>query len=149
MKCLSLRIPLLICILLLIQFSPFAQKPRFEYGSSEELKGVTKIFISTDTETRARPNIIKEINKKKRELSGLEIVERAEDAEVLLVYEATVSGRKVTGHGYAAKPMGENRLRILLDFDDRRASLLERRPSTNFARAFIKAYLKANQSNPQ
>ncbi len=40
--------------------------------------------------------------------------------------------------------MGE-RTRILISFKDERSNLFERKPETNFARAFVKAYQKANR----
>jgi hypothetical protein len=39
---------------------------------------------------------------------------------------------------------GSSRARYLMDFKDSKTYLVERNPSTNFARAFVKAYQKAN-----
>lgn len=53
--------------------------------------------------------------------------------------------RKVTdGEGLVVKFTSSGRLRLLMNFKDERKSVLERRPSTNFARKFVKAYKEAN-----
>jgi hypothetical protein len=53
--------------------------------------------------------------------------------------------RKVTdGEGLVVKFTNSGRLRLLMNFKDERKSVLERRPSTNFARKFVKAYKEAN-----
>jgi hypothetical protein len=56
--------------------------------------------------------------------------------------------RKVSyGSGAVIKVMGDGRYRVLMSFDDSRKTVFERRPSTNFAREFIKAYRRANGFN--
>lgn len=153
---------------------------RFEYGSPNELKGVTKIYVYTGSDLEARNNIVKTIQKK---LKDIIFTEQPEDAEIHLLFAAdastfyagtwrnstttesgtvnaqgTYSGQSdtdtsdtaiyrkvVTGTGVVGRLKDRDTIRLLLDFEDSRSYLLERRPSTNFARAFIKAYEKANK----
>src|SRR5438128_1520567 len=72
---------------LLLSTAPFAQNIS-EYGKPDELKGVTKIFIFTGSDTYSREQIIKEIDhrQKKGSMLDLKIVDRAEDADVLLTF---------------------------------------------------------------
>jgi len=153
----------------------FGQQPliRFEYGSLEELRGVTKIYVYTGLELEVRNNIVKTIQSK---LKHIAVTDRPEDAEVLLVFAADVntfyagswsntttaqgmySGQSttttssipiyhtvITGRGFVARLVGNDTIRLLLEFEDSRSTIFERRPSTNFARAFVKAYEKANK----
>jgi hypothetical protein len=50
----------------------------------------------------------------------------------------------VTGVGQILKLAGPDTVKLLMDFKDSRSTRFERRPSTNFAGAFIKAYEQAN-----
>jgi hypothetical protein len=64
-----------------------AQQPtiEYEYGNPQELKGVTKIYVYTGTQLSVRQDIGKGITKKLRQL---QVVDKAEDAEVMLVFGA-------------------------------------------------------------
>lgn len=75
-------------ILLLLSTAALAQEGISEYGKPDELKGVTKIFIFTGSDTYSREQIIKEIDRrqKKGDIQDLKIVDRAEDAEILLSF---------------------------------------------------------------
>jgi hypothetical protein len=143
-----------------------AQGPVIEYGKAEELKGVTKIFIYTGTDVEVRQNMIKEIAKK---LPALQILDRPDDAEILILFAAdsasflsnlhtastniggTVHSNStptyhsvIFGKGTVVKPAGPDRMRVLMQFNESRHSVFERRPSTNIARDFVEAYLKVN-----
>jgi hypothetical protein len=144
----------------------FAQN--VEYGSPAELKGVTRIYVDTGAELKARNDIVSHIQK---ELPSVVVTDSAEDAEVVLVFgssastryigshstttinsggdQATTSSmpqykRVVRGDGLVVKPGKGGRPRLLIEFGDARGNVFERKPSTNFAREFIKAYKKAN-----
>lgn len=174
-----------VCFVLMGVSPIFAQQPtvQFEYGSPNELKSVSKIYVYTGSDLKARKNIIKIIQKK---LTNIIITDRPEDAEVHLIFAAdaytfyagtwtngsttsngnlndqgTYSGQSnttssstpiyqnvVTGAGIVGKIKDKDTIRLLLDFADTRNTLIERSPSTNFARAFIKAYVEANK-NPE
>jgi hypothetical protein len=143
-----------------------AQRPTIEYGSPSDLKGVKKIFVDTGTEMEVRENILKELGKSKKKTPDLEVVSRPEDAEIILAFGASASTylaqvntapvddgavvshpvyrQVVHGDGVVLKPLGENRVRLLMSFKDSRSSRFERRPSTNFAREFIHKYMDAN-----
>jgi len=138
-----------------------------EYGKPGELKGVTKIFVFTGAEMKDRERIIKELEKSKTKAPNLLIVDRAADAEVELLYSVTneewVSSVRThpnassrgststpvymdtdTGVGRVIKPLSDGGMRLLMSFKDEQTYRWERNPATNFARAFMKAYLKAN-----
>jgi hypothetical protein len=114
-----------------------------------------------------RERIIKEIEKNKRKTPNLIVVDRAADAEVVLLYSVTneewVSSIKTnrnssgsgststpiyldsdTGVGRVIRPLSDGGMRLLMSFKDEQTYRWERNPATNFARAFMKAYLKAN-----
>lgn len=56
--------------------------------------------------------------------------------------------RKVTdGDGLVVRFTSSGRPRLLMNFKDKQKSVLERRPSTNFARKFVKAYKEVNVSS--
>ena len=56
--------------------------------------------------------------------------------------------RKVTdGEGLIVRFTSSGRPRLLINFKDKQKSVLERRPSTNFARKFIKVYKEVNVSS--
>jgi hypothetical protein len=56
-----------------------------EYGKPDELKGVKSISIYTGTDLEVRQNMIKQISKK---LPAVEILDRPDDADVLLVFSS-------------------------------------------------------------
>ena len=188
------RIYCLASVLMFCLWTMFAQEPQinFEYGTPEELKGVTKIYILTGPDIGARNNILKTIQKKLRDIV---VTESPETAEVVLLFgditdtrflgiwdnsSTTTRGRMkgqsqtfgsmttgsgtysersnttsssipryqkiITGNGLVVKMLGGNNIRLLMDFEDTQKTKLERDPSTNFARAFIKAYKEANRN---
>lgn len=155
------------CFIVLLCVSITAQSPTIEYGNESELKGVKSIYIYTGTNLEVRNNILKEIQKK---LKAITVTNKPEDADVCLIFEsdfatfyagaystATVDGSTIQGNstaryrsvvygsGMVMKIKEDGTPRLLLDFKDSRATRFERRPSTNFARAFVKAYEKANK----
>ena len=163
------KLTLTVVIALVIVISANAQRMTFEYGSAAELKGITKIFIDAGAELEVRDNIAKLIRK---DLPNLTIADKPEDAEISLVFVSDSSTyfagmqstttpdygtggtqtsstptyrRVVVGDGLVVKPIGPNRARLLMKFGDARKTVFERRPSTNFARAFVKAYREANK----
>lgn len=132
-------------------------------ATSEELKGLTRIYVSA-SDSAARDNIITKIKKR---LPQLTITERAEDAEVWLVFSAErrnspkgdptigldsrTSGTSVTyeiiGTGTVIKPVSKQSARRLIDFretTDTTTSFSGQVLSSKFASAFIKSYQKAN-----
>lgn len=141
------------------------EKPVFEYGQVEELRGLKRVFIDTGADLKARNSILKEIKKK---LPSLIVNESPTDAEVLLVYGSTnetrlvgarttpVQGTDATrtrpvydaikkGTGYVAKKGSNGTLRVLVGFEGANDHLFSKSPDLGFARAFIKAYNEANK----
>ncbi len=141
-----------------------------EYGKPDELKGVTKIFIFTGSDTYSREQIIKEIDhsQKKGSIVDLKIVDRAADADVVLnfsekgesYYRGATStpnvgypgststaqyGYSRTGVGMVLKPLPNDKgLRLLMSVTAEKWRRGQDGPGTKFALAFIKAYMAAN-----
>jgi len=135
----------------------------FEYGTPDDLKGVSTVYVYTGTDMDLRDNIQKVI---KKELPNLTLASRREQAEVHLIFTADVStyvsgvdastygnnsnatvqyGRVIDGRGLVLRIENGKQPLLIFDFKDSRGTIFERRPSTNFARAFVKAYKKANE----
>lgn len=169
-----------LCFILFCASVALAQEVQFQYGSTDELRGITKIYVYTGPSLDTRNNIVKEIKKR---LKDIVVTDRPEDAEIHLVFEAsarsfyagtystsdsnasatvtgpgTATGKATTnttstpiyriaidGYGFVGKRIGSDTVRLLMDFQDTKSTRWERRPSTNFARAFCKAYEKANK----
>lgn len=150
---------LLLCLFLFPQ-------SRVEYGDPSELKGVTKVFVDTGFSKNDRDRIVKELEKQKAKLGKLEVVSTEAEAEVTLSFVARTDktfvgmstsrvpntntsvsspayNDEIAGLGYVYKPAGDG-IRILIEMKDSKSTIWERHPATNFARAFIKAYIKAN-----
>jgi hypothetical protein len=125
------------------------QEPTIEYGKAEELKGVTKFFVDTGSDLSKHDKIVGLIKKK---LPALVFVDRAEDAEIVLVYSEEQSPRLVSGTsildplgtGHAMRRIDANRIRILWNFRMKKKNVFQDEPSTNFANDFVKEYKKAN-----
>ena len=149
--------------LILFAISVAAQQSNVQPGSPGELRGVSKIHVAADTES-ARNRILEMI---KRSLPQLTVTEKAEDAEVWLVFRTArrnfpksypASGlSKATGAttyeeyetvatGQVIKPITQDSARRLLEFKDVTSSVTVDYLSQGFANAFIKSYKKANQN---
>ena len=77
-----------------------AQAPAIDYGSTTELKGVTKIFIYTGADLKLRDKLKEKITKK---LPQITVTDSIDDAEVIVGYaadaETFLSG--ISTHGTA------------------------------------------------
>jgi len=149
---------------LLLSTVTFAQDGISEYGKPTELKGVTKIFIFTGSDTYSREQIMKEIDhrQKKGNVQDLKIVDRAEEAEVILSFSekgesyfrgVTTTGSTSTaqygydrtGVGMVLKPLPNDKgIRLLMSVTAEKWRRGQDGPATKFALAFIKAYMAAN-----
>ena len=133
-----------------------AQTPTIEYGHPAELQGVKKVFVDTGTDMESRDRIIKEIQKGAPTLT---VVSRPEDAEVHLRfylddednYAVIVPARGRVGvssvrrgSGTVVKVVDDKRVRVLWSHKDSQRTVLERRPSVNFGREFVKLYRRYN-----
>jgi len=54
---------------------------------------------------------------------------------------------RVTGDGFVGMPVSSNRIRLLLSFETTQTIFSTFKPSTKFARAFVKAYRAANSED--
>jgi TonB family protein len=135
-----------------------------ENGSVSELRGIGKIYIDAGTNLEDQRNITGEVLKY---LPKMLVVDTADEAEVILAFngfERTETGKYVqkdvfsgevkgswntrldikVGHGQVLRRVTSTHLRTLMKFDDPQWNRFERKPSINFARAFVKAYKQAN-----
>jgi hypothetical protein len=165
-------------LLLLMSVTASARQAEVEYGQAGELKGVTRLYVSTGVDMKARESIVKELRKR---LPRLEITGTPEGADVHLVYRsetlhvpgamswlgepASAYGERarqvsagaraplvaaqlvpvVVGTGVVLKTAGPGRVRLLMSYrGESLAGSFERTPSTNFVRAFVKNYKRAN-----
>jgi hypothetical protein len=159
-----MKLPILVALLAL---TCVAQQPAYEYGKPEELKGVKRIFIDTGTDLKNRERIIKALTKAKKDLPDLIILDSAEGAEAVLAFSAdretylssvntspppcagclstsTPTYRSVdSGSGIIFIPKNE-KARVLMAFSGSARMRWTAWPSEQFAKAFIKAYRKAN-----
>lgn len=145
-------------ILLLLLIPIHAPAQTVEYGEASELRGITKVFIDTAEDTKARERIIKEIAKSKL---SLEVLSSPEGAELFISF-ASETSEQATGvktrpplvEGFPARSrieydtieqgkgvaftLSNNRRRILFSWSGYGNT------AKNFASHFIKAYKKAN-----
>lgn len=134
-----------------------------EEGTADDLRGVTKIFIDAGDDRRERENITGVILAR---LPDLKIVDAASDADAVLEFEATKRTALDTfvikdqlgqtkqaldratplnvGDGRVLRRVSPAAARVALTFHEPHFNALGRRPSTNFARAFVKAFKQAN-----
>lgn len=134
-----------------------------ETGQAKELKGVTRVFVNAISKD-IRNNIVAEL---KKQLPQLTIAERADDAQIWLLFSAqrrnspkgdptmglgsstggTSIEYEMVGSGAAIKPVTKERSRRLWEFKDTTETTMsfpEQALSTKFAKAFVKTYRKAN-----
>ena len=140
-------------------------------GSTYELRGVTKVYVDAGGNREDQANIIGEILER---LPKLQFVDTATESEVVLTFKTSDRKGKesmepptypfgppkgpfekpkgsynvpidlVLGEGTIVKRINATQQKLLMTFEDKRNNPLQRRPSTNFARAFVKAYKQAN-----
>ena len=134
----------------------------FEYGKPSELKGLKKVFVDTGGDMKNRERILNEIEKANL---GLELLDSADRAEVILNFQggkekqlsgvnsttdtygnthATPAYRKITVGAGQVFVVKDQKLRVVLSFDDEEKTVFEKKPATNFGKTFVKAYKKAN-----
>ena len=138
-------------LVLFIFTSSFASAQDYEYGSVNDLKGVTRYWVDTEGSVKARERIISKI---KKALPMLELDEEMKASQIRLTFkfgEAPIAlqlnGAGAAGIGMVwmdAKGKDKTRPRLIFDFQDVETTRLDRSPEVNFAREFIKAYKKAN-----
>lgn len=150
------RVASSLAVVFVFSLTAAAQKQSVEYGDAAELRGVKKVFVDTGTDVDLRNRIASEVRKR---LPDLQIVSAPEGADVHLQFSLKEerdygllipAGGRIgvtysVGVGSVLKVLGENRVRVLMSFRDTRTRFGERKPSTNFARAFVEAYKQANK----
>lgn len=141
------------CLLLLLSLSPAIAQEDFVYGQPSDLKGMTRLYVDTGTNTKARDSIIKELAKSKLEFN---IVDDSNEAEIVLGFGAGLAAKRVVTTGVVSQVVevrtgsglvfvnARGKVRLVLSFEDTQNSRFERNPASNFVREFIKAYKKGN-----
>ncbi|HKG12478.1 MAG TPA: hypothetical protein VKB12_04040 [Pyrinomonadaceae bacterium] len=140
----------------LLTLLPAAQNSGISYGKPEELKGLKKIFVDTGGDLKNRARITKEIEDAKL---GVELLDSEAGAEVILDFGAGRSERLIgnigrgtgglvtkryqTGKGRVFV-VGGGRDKIVMSYEGEETHPWEDKPATNFGKAFVKAYKKAN-----
>ncbi len=133
----------------------------YEYGKPSDLKGLSKVFIDTGVDTETRERIVERILK--AGLKDLTFLDSDEGAEIVLVFRdrsiETVTGAVTNIYGttnVVRDPLlhgegtvfvvgdGAAKPRVVLSVKNSQQSRAEKRPSTKFALAFVKAYKQAN-----
>ncbi len=133
-----------------------------EYGNPGEMRGLTKLYINTQGDIRNRNRIIKKIRKAK---TRLQIVDRAEDSEMVMVfvgdrtrirlpydscsdnpYPRYKRVRSGTG-SVAIRGKGEwSPVRVLMNFESVQDKTFESKPANKFAKRFLKNWKRANKN---
>ena len=156
---------LMFCCIALTPIVAASQQPALDPGQPNELRGVTRIHVNATTNS-ARNNIIKLIRKS---LPHLTVTNDMGEAEVWLVFSSnrrsfskgnpsdgltssatstSSEAFEIVAAGSVIKPVSKERARRLLDFKDTSETTTAAHDETlsaEFARAFIKAFRKANQ----
>ena len=158
---------LLLCAATVLGIAGGQDVDRLRYGSPSDLKGLTRLFVDTGTDVRARDRIVHELHSPG---IAFQLVEDARDAEVLLEFGATIERRvggwvtnshhdkekrrqnsvtttteqKIQNGTGTVYVLRDGHLVIVQSFTDEKRSFLERDPATNFARAFLRSYRVAN-----
>jgi len=98
------RISLSVSTLFLVALVCAAQQARIEPGNPRELKGVNRICVQADDE-KTRQKIAAQI---KQQLPQLMFVEKAEEAQVVLIFQETRRGYR---NSYPRSPRGSQERR--------------------------------------
>lgn len=142
-------------LLTLLLTSPQLQT---EYGKPEELKGLTKVFVSTGKNMKERGRIENEIRKSR---IGVELLDSEEGAEIVLTFgggkeeapgvsfgSILLPGAMITrtvnvgdGHVYVIR---DGKPRLVMSYEGVETHIWEKKPAKNFGKRFVKAYKKAN-----
>ncbi|MBN2430602.1 MAG: hypothetical protein JXQ27_03970 [Acidobacteria bacterium] len=149
-----------------------AGEVRHEYGGPAEMKGAKAVFIDTGSQLTVRTAIADTIRK---ELPGLTIAERIDEAEIVLDFTLEIDRRTAAGgivifggigtpgshggvdiyqpaettweygRGLVYRPLGKDVIRILMEFRGQKSTILQRSPARQFARKFVDEFQKANR----
>lgn len=129
------------------------QQPSVEYGSQDELSGVTKVFVDTGLDQQSWGTIVKEVQKK---LPALVVVSKPGETDIHLkfsrgyeteyVFGTPRPGPVKIGVGTVVKVLNGDCVRVLMDYQEPRLGIKfgKRNPAADFAKKFVNAYLQAN-----
>src|SRR6266403_2210587 len=115
-----------------------AREPPLENGQIEDLKGVTKIYVSAPDHYSSLflRTIVETVRK---EIPRLVFIWDREDADVWLLFSVESNLRDASVRGRIIRSLGPGRLRLVKQYSAKRNKGAE-----GFAEEFVKAYRKAN-----
>ena len=142
-----------ILLFLLLAFVP-ASAQEFAYGKLSDLSGLKRIFVDTETDIKSRESIQKILVKSKL---GFELLDAVDDAEIVIIFRpgsytrtvgipqpngGTLIGQPkiLTGKGWVLVPQPTGKPKLVMSFEDEQGTAFEKKPVTNFANNFVKAY---------
>lgn len=125
------------------------------FGSYNELRDISRVYLDIESDIATLESISKEINKQKKKLANLTFLNTPENAEIHLILICDPCEQlpnlpssqfsQADWLGYVVKLVDKNRVRVLMDFADTKLFPKEKEPDISFIKGFIKAYLKANK----
>jgi hypothetical protein len=112
-------------------------------GNPDALRGLKRVHVEARGDAKQRADIVSEIENAGL---GLQVVDRPEDAEILLRFygQRFFEDKKIDGGRGEVTVLRVPDAIVVLQFIDRDTSIWGRAPSINFGREFVKAYKKAN-----
>ncbi len=115
-------------------------EPPLNEGKIEDLKGVTKIYVSAPDHYSSLflRTIVETVRK---EIPRLVFVWAREDADVWLLFSVESNLRDASVRGRIIRSLGPGRLRLVKQYSAKRSQGAE-----GFAKEFVKSYRKANPS---
>jgi hypothetical protein len=129
---------------LLLSFLPGAGDVTIEYGSKTELRGVSRVFIDTGTNTDFREHAVAIL---KRELPAILVSDRVDETvEVVLKFAIDGEG---DGKGEATllvpgKSSSPDAVRLIAKYTDSKGAIWTARLSTVLMKRFIRDYRGAH-----
>ncbi len=115
-----------------------AREPPLENGQIEDLKGVTKIYVSAPDHYSSLflRTIVETVRK---EIPGLVFIWDREDADVWLLFSVESNLRDASVRGRIIRSLGPGRLRLVKQYSGH-----GNKGAEGFAEEFVKSYRKAN-----
>lgn len=133
-----------VALLFLLSFGVAAQQVSpSEYGTPAELKGLTRVFVTTGANLKLRSQILRELEKQKASEQGLKVVDRYDDAEIVLALGTDYDGNFTKARGYVARPVPGGS-RLLMDFSSARVFSMGKSSAGRLVEKFLKEYKRAN-----
>jgi len=137
-----------VCLLMVLISAGLAfgqEDPDFDIGRPAELKGKTTIYIDAGTDLQNRDRVTREIQKDLK----LQWVEDREDADIYIMMRAErgqYGVHEVLWARILVFVRGKSRPRLVMSYENKQETAWEQKPTTKFAKMFVKAYREAQKS---